>query len=207
MFYFLVGLVPCYPVCHLLPTFVHRNFPSTPPVPPPPRIPLVGFPSTPPVAPPPPIPSGTTLGGFPAMSTQLCLMLVPPHREPFGCFEAPRYHVPAILSAVDHITVSALNPTGECSIDHKVARNSLRSSTMNLCQVLNCPPGLGFSPQAIVPNISRLGNHSLLCHATTLANITHRLRVVVSMLSQHVIVRAFAYVAWLAPLTEKSTWW
>ena len=35
MFYLLVGLVPCYPVCHLLPTFVHRGFPSTPPVAPP----------------------------------------------------------------------------------------------------------------------------------------------------------------------------
>ena len=33
---------------------------------------------------------------------------------------------------------------------------------MHLCQVLNCPPGLGFPPPAIVPNITRL---SLPCHA------------------------------------------
>ena len=26
---------------------------------------------------------------------------------------------------------------------------------MYVCQVLNCPPGLGFSPLAIVPNITR----------------------------------------------------
>ena len=25
--YLLVGLVPCYPVCHLLPAFVHRGLP------------------------------------------------------------------------------------------------------------------------------------------------------------------------------------
>ena len=29
MFHFLVGLVPCDPVCRLLPTFGHRDFPST----------------------------------------------------------------------------------------------------------------------------------------------------------------------------------
>ena len=35
MFHFLVGLVPCYPVCRLLPAFVHRGFPFTPPFAPP----------------------------------------------------------------------------------------------------------------------------------------------------------------------------
>ena len=45
MFYFLVGLVPRYSVCHLLPTFFHRGFPSTRPVPPPlPAFPSSGFP-------------------------------------------------------------------------------------------------------------------------------------------------------------------
>ena len=81
------SVVPCHPVCHLLPTFVDRGFPSTPPGCPPPRIPLVAFPSTPPVAPPPPIPLGTTRGGYPALSTQLCLVLEPPHHEPCGCFK------------------------------------------------------------------------------------------------------------------------
>ena len=77
MFYSLVGLVPCYSVYHLLPTFVHR-----------------GFPSTPPVAPPPPFPLGTTHGRSPALSTQLCLILVPPHNEPFGCFKDPPVPLP-----------------------------------------------------------------------------------------------------------------
>ena len=54
MLYLLVSLVPSYPLCHLRPTFVHRGFPSNPPVPPPPHIPSGGFPSTPPVAPPSP---------------------------------------------------------------------------------------------------------------------------------------------------------
>ena len=93
MLYFLVGLVPCYLVCHLLPTFVHRGFPSTPPVPPPTRIPLVGFPSTPPVAPPSPIPLRTTHGGCAA----LCLILVPPHHEPLGCFEDSPVPLPRLF--------------------------------------------------------------------------------------------------------------
>ena len=53
-------MVPCYPVCHLLPTFIHRGFSSTPPVPPMPRISLRAFLSTPPVAPPPLIYLDTT---------------------------------------------------------------------------------------------------------------------------------------------------
>ena len=57
---------------------------------------------------------------------------------------------------------------------------------MHLYQVLHCPPGLGFSPPAIVPNNIRLGNHSLLCRATPPAKKSHRLRIVVSMLSQRV---------------------
>ena len=90
-------MVPCYPVCHLLPTFVHRGFPPTPPAAPPPRIPFFGFPSTPPVALPPPVRLGTTHGGFPALSTQLCLTLVPPHHEPFGCFKDAPVPLPRLL--------------------------------------------------------------------------------------------------------------
>ena len=50
VFYFLLGPVSCCPVCHLLPTFVHCSFLSTPAALPPLRIPLVGFSATPPVA-------------------------------------------------------------------------------------------------------------------------------------------------------------
>ena len=37
----------------------------------------------------------------------------------------------------------------------------LRSSTGHLCQVFDRPPGLGFSPPAIVASITRLGNRPL----------------------------------------------
>ena len=62
--------------------------------PPAPHIPLVTFPPTPPVAPPTPIFLGTTHGGCAALPTQLCLILVPPCHEPFGCFKDPRIPLP-----------------------------------------------------------------------------------------------------------------
>ena len=95
MSYILAGPVSCYPVCRLLSTFAHRGFPYTPPVAPPPPIPLVGFPSTPPpVASPSPLPLGTTHGGCVALPTQLCLILVSPCHEPFGCFKDPSVSLP-----------------------------------------------------------------------------------------------------------------
>ena len=96
MLHLLVGLVPCYPVCRLLPTFAHRRFPSTP-VPPLAPVSLIGFPSTPPVARPPPSPWGTTHGGCTALPTQLCLILVPLHYEPFGCFKDPPAPLPRLF--------------------------------------------------------------------------------------------------------------
>ena len=62
---------------------------------------------------------------------------------------------------------------------------------MHLCHVLTCPPGFEFSPPAIVPNITRLGNRSLLYRATAPSKKSRRLRMVVSMLSQRVILRAW----------------
>ena len=103
MFYLLVGLVSCYPVCHFLPTFVHRSFPSTPPVPPSLRIPLVRFSATPPVAPPPPIPLDTTYGGCAALPTQLSLILVSSHHEPFGCSASSSCHLTMNRSAASRI--------------------------------------------------------------------------------------------------------
>ena len=160
MFHFLIGLLPCclLPwVCRLLPTCAQCGFPSTPPVASAAPLPLAGFPSTPhSVASPPPIPLGTTLGGCAALPTQLCLILMPFHHEPFGCFEDPRKSIPRLSAvAVGHNVVSTPSAKGECSVDSTVARNSLRSSTMRQCQVLKCPPGLGFSPPAIVPSITR----------------------------------------------------
>ena len=58
------------------------------------------------------------------------------------------------------------------------------------------PPGLEFSPSAVVSNMTRLGNRSMLCRATALSKKSHHLRMVVLMLSQHVTLRAFAYDRW-----------
>ena len=66
-------------------------------LPPPPRIPSVRLPSTPPIAPPRSNPLGATRGGFLALSTQLCLNLVPPHHEPFGCFKDPIVPFPLLF--------------------------------------------------------------------------------------------------------------
>ena len=86
MFYSLVVLVPWFPVCHIVSTFFHRRFPSTPS---PSRMPSVGLIFTPPAAPPPHIALDTTHGECAAKPIQLCLLLAPPHREQFGCFEDP----------------------------------------------------------------------------------------------------------------------
>ena len=85
---------------------------------------------------------------------------------------------------------------GECSVNPSVAWDSLRSSTLHLCQVLNCRPGFGFSPPPIVPNISLLGNHPLLCHVTAPAKTSRRLRMFVSMPSERVIGLRAQKVAW-----------
>ena len=56
-----------------------------------------------------------------------------------------------------------LYPThkGMLSVDPSVARNTLRSSTRHLAQLFSGRPGPGFSPPAIVPNITRRGSRSL----------------------------------------------
>ena len=74
-----------------------------------------------------------------------------------------------------------------------MARNALRSSTKHLCRVFGCPPGLRPSPPVIIANITRLGNHPLLCRTTAPAKKSRRLRLVVSMLSHRVFLSAFAY--------------
>ena len=66
MFHLLGDLVPCYPVYRLFSTPVHCCFPFTPPL-----------------APPSPHSVGTICGGCAALPTQLCLITVPPHHEPF----------------------------------------------------------------------------------------------------------------------------
>ena len=91
-----------------------------------------------------------------ALPTHLNLSQVPPlAMNRSAASRIPRCHFPAFFAAVDHSAVSTPNTKGASSVDPKAARNSLRSWTMRLCQVFNCPPGLGFSPSAIVPGITR----------------------------------------------------
>ena len=98
-------------------------------------------------------------------------------------------------------------------IDPSVTCISPRFSTVLLCQVCNRPPGLGFSLRTIVPNINRQSVHSLVRRATAPAKKDQHLRIVVSMLRQRVILRAFTYErvarsvqsrCW-KPMTRKKT--
>ena len=149
-----VGLVPCYPVCHLLPTFVHRSSPSTPPVPPllafpwSSFLPLLLLPPLPPFPWIPPTPDARRCLLSSASSS--CHLTM----DRSAASRTPRYHFPAFFDAVDHSAVSTPSTKGASSVDPSVARNSRRSSTMDLCQVLNCPPCFGFSPSAIISNIA-----------------------------------------------------
>ena len=74
---------------------------------------------------------------------------------------APRYHFPPFLAALGHSTVSTPNTNGTLSVDHSVARITLRSSIRHWAQLFACRPGPGFSRPAIVPNITRRVSHSL----------------------------------------------
>lgn len=47
---------------------------------------------------------------------------------------------------------------------------------MRLCRVLNDKPGLGSSPSAIVPDLTRLGDPSLICRPTSKELIEYTLR-------------------------------
>ena len=151
-----------YSACHLLPSFVQHGFPSTLPLAPPTRIPLVGFPSTPPVAP----PSPQSPGHRPRRIPGAVYSAVPhpratsPHHEPFGCFRDPPVPLPRIFCCsgpqrgLDYKRQAGVfrSPFGGSELP-----NVFDYASIYLCQVLNCPPGVGFFPPAIVPNITRPG--------------------------------------------------
>ena len=64
-----------------------------------------------------------------------------------------------------------------------VARNTPRSSTRQQAQFFSGRRGPGFSPPAIVPNVTRRVSRSLCVRCTTPAKRRRRLRVIVSTLS------------------------
>ena len=152
-----------------------------------------------------PIALGNTQGRFPALSTQLCLIIIPPHHEPLGCFKDPPVPLPRLVNCSGPHRGLNSKTKGECSVDRSMARNSLRSPCMHLCQVSNCPPGFRLSPPAIVPNNNRLDNGFLLRRPTAAAETSRHLPMVVPMLSLLVILKAFAY-AGVASVAQRRRW-
>ena len=146
----LVGLVPCYPVCHLPPALVNRVFHAT-------------------VTPPPPIPLGTARIGCVSVPAQRRLVLISLIRDTFCCFEDPAIPLARLVSwKGPHLSLYFENNL-ESFVDPLVASNALRSSSRPLRQLFGCPPGLRPSPQVIFPSITRLGNRPSFCRATARA--------------------------------------
>ena len=105
----------------------------------------------------------------------------------------PRYHFPPFLAAVGHSSVSTPNTEeGELSVHPSVARNTLRLSTRYWARFFSGLPGPGFSPPAIVPNITRRVGRSWCVRCTPPAKRRRRL-LVVSTLSHCAFLRALAY--------------
>ena len=123
MFYLPTGLVPFYPVYRLLGPCVRRDFLFTPPVVPPPRIPLVRFPPTPPVTP-------TSLFSWtpPKAHAHRCLLSCASYScnlamNPSAAPRIPRYHFSALCAGVDHSPISISDTRKESSVDLSVAQN------------------------------------------------------------------------------------
>ena len=105
----------------------------------------------------------------------------------------PRCQIPLFLAALGHSTVSTPNSKGELSVDPSVAPNTLRSSTRHWALLFSGRSRPGFTPAAIVPNITRWVSHSLLVRCTAPAKTRRRLRIVVQTLSHCAFLRALAY--------------
>ena len=125
----------------------------------PPPIPSVGYPSTPCCPPSPP-----SLGRHPRRMRGAAYSAMPHPRAISPRTIRPLEGPPGTTSRpllLQWTTERShfQTPRGGCSVDPSVAWNTLRPSTLHLCRVLNCPPGLGFSPPAIVPNIGLPPSH------------------------------------------------
>ena len=130
------GLVSCCPICRHPPAFVRHGFRSIYVVPPP-RIHSARFPSAPGLAPSPPFPLDTFHGGWHALPTQLCLVVAPPHHEPYGCFKDTRLPLSRLFcDSGPQIDDLNSNTKRRFSADPSVVWDSLGFSTQNLCQVL-----------------------------------------------------------------------
>ena len=94
---------------------------------------------------------------------QIGVAPVPPRHETFRRFDESQYHFPPVLAAVGHSTVCTPNTNDTLSVDLSVARNTLRLFTRHWAKFVSGRPGLGFSPPAIVPNITQRISLSLCC--------------------------------------------
>ena len=137
-----------------------------------------------------------------------------PRHETFHRFDdSPNF--PPSLAAVGRSTVSTPNTKGTLSAHPSVARNTLRSSTKHWVQFYSGRLGPGFSPPAIVPDITRRVSRSLCVRCTAPANRRRRLRMVVSTLSHGAFVRALAYDMrwsvrcrrWKPMIRTSNTWY
>ena len=97
------------------------------------------------------------------------------------------------LAALGHGTVFTPNCKGELSVDPSVGSNTLMSSARHWAQFFSGRPHPGFTPPAIVPNMSRWSSRSLVVRCTAPAKSRRRLRVVVPMLSHCAFLRTLAY--------------
>ena len=105
----------------------------------------------------------------------------------------PRCQFPLSLAALGHSTVATPNSKGELSVDPSVASKTLMSSTRHWAQFFPGRPRPGFTPPAIVPNITRWVSRSLAVRCPAPAKRRRRLRIAVSMLSHCAFLRALAY--------------
>lgn len=100
----------------------------------------------------------------------------------------PRYHLSAFVAVMVHTTVSTPNTNEVCSMQFSVGQNTLRSSARSF----HCPPGLAPSALITITIIIPLGTRPRYCRATVPVKKHRRLRIIVSMLSYRVVLRAFA---------------
>ena len=111
----IVGLVPCYPDCRLLPTFVHRGFPHTPPlVAPLPPSPWSGFLPLFLLPPLPLFPWALPTADAPCRLLSCASSSCNLTMSHSAALRTPRHRFPACFAAVDHSAVSTPNTKGEC---------------------------------------------------------------------------------------------
>ena len=140
-------MVPCYPVCWLLPAFTNRFFLTTVARPPSHSL---GAP-----------PTAVTWRFLLASAPSLCHLTM--NRS--GALRTPWYHLPAYFAATVHIAVSTPAPTGSVPWTPPCLETPVRASNRHQCQAFGCPSGLWPSSLVIVTSFPRLGNRPLLCHA------------------------------------------